>query len=160
MFLPTMQCWFSYITYLKITQSHMAPGHQIKFSVRTLWTKLINWSLFSENWVQCIQEVEFMSRGEEADGLFSFPFLSSLSFLPLSLPPFLLSSRWIFPLLISSSPSTPPFPFLLGTKEKEERERKAWHCARAHIERQEIHVKEKAKCWYRMLLELLSSLLV
>ena len=36
-----------------------------------------------------------MSQGEEADGLFSFPFLSSLSFLPLSFPPFLLSSRWI-----------------------------------------------------------------
>lgn len=87
-----------------------------------------------------------MSQGEEADGLFSFPFLSSLSFLPVSFPPFLLSSRWIFPLLISSSPSTPPFPFLLGTNEKEEKERKAWHCARAHIERQEIHVKEKAKC--------------
>lgn len=123
----------------------MAPGHQIKFSVRTLWTKLINWSLFSENWVQCIQEVEFTSQGKEADGLFSFPFLSSLSFLPLSFPPFLLSSRWIFPFPASSSPPTPPFPFLLGAIGKEERERKTWYCTRAHTERQESHVKEKAK---------------
>lgn len=123
----------------------MAPGHQIKFSVRTLWTKLINWSLFSENWVQCIQEVEFMSQGKEADGLFSFLFLSSLSFLPFSFHPFLLSSRWILPLLVSSSPPIPPFPFLLGTNEKEERERKTWYCARAHKKREEINVKDKAK---------------
>lgn len=134
MFLPTMQCWLSYITYLKITQSHMAPGHQIKFSVRTLWTKLINLSLFSENWVQCIQEMEFISQGKEADGLFSFPFLSSLSLPPSFFPSVSSLSRWISLFLFSSSLPFPPLPPLLGTNEKGRKEWKTWYCAQAHIE--------------------------